>query len=112
MSPTRRFRWIAFLEGVSLIVLVGIGVPLKHFGHEPIVVRVVGPIHGLLFLAYLWAVSDALGAKRWTRGQAAWAVVAAFLPFGTFVLDARLRREEREIGGASAAASGAPTGGA
>jgi integral membrane protein len=94
MAPLRRFRLFAMLEGISLILLVFGGVPLKHLAANPLGVRILGPIHGLFFLLYAWAVYDAVGNDRWTKKQALWAMIASVLPFGTFVLDARIRRDE------------------
>lgn len=48
-----RFRLIAFLEGISLIVLVFICVPLKYFFDDPSWVKLIGPVHGVLFLLFM-----------------------------------------------------------
>jgi integral membrane protein len=94
MSPLRRFRLFALLEGLSLILLVFGAVPLKHLAGNPLAVRVLGPIHGLFFILYAWAVYNAVDNEKWTKKQALWAMIASVLPFGTFVLDARIRRDE------------------
>ena len=94
MSPLRRFRLFATLEGVSLLLLVFGAVPLKHLAGNPLAVRILGPIHGVFFLLYAWAVYNAVDNDKWTKKQALWAMIAAVLPFGTFVLDARIRRDE------------------
>ena len=67
--------------------------PLKYFAGFPEAVKVVGWAHGLLFVLYLIAVADVTVARRWRFARILGAVVAALIPFGTFVLDARLRRE-------------------
>ena len=90
----RRFRLVAVLEGLSLLVLVFGAVPLKHLAGQPLGVRIVGPIHGVFFLLYAWAVYRAVDDDKWTKSQAAWAMLAAVIPFGTFVLEARIRRDE------------------
>ena len=53
-SSVGRLRLIGFLEGVSLLVLLGIAVPLKHCYGNPVLVRAVGPVHGLLFLLFVF----------------------------------------------------------
>ena len=47
------FRRIAFAEGVSFLVLLGIAMPLKYFANMPKAVSVVGMIHGILFVAFM-----------------------------------------------------------
>lgn len=94
MTPLRRFRWFALLEGISLVLLVFGAVPLKHLAGNPLAVRILGPIHGLFFLLYAWAVYSAVSDDKWTKAQAGWAMLASVIPFGTFVLEARIRRDE------------------
>jgi integral membrane protein len=94
MSALRRFRLFAMLEGLSLILLVFGAVPLKHLAGNPLAVRVLGPIHGLFFILYAWSVYNAVDNEKWSKRQALWAMIASVVPFGTFVLDARIRRDE------------------
>lgn len=93
-TPQGKFRLVAWLEGLSFLVLLGVAMPLKYLFGLPLAVRVVGMLHGVLFVAYVIAVVDALGSGRWQRDRAFWAIVAAVLPFGAFVFEAKLRREE------------------
>lgn len=92
-TPLGRLRAIGLLEGASFLLLLGVAMPLKYLAGMPMAVRVVGSLHGLLFVLFALAVVEALAAGRFTWRQAAGAMVAAVLPFGPFVLDARLRRE-------------------
>ena len=50
-----RYRIIAWIVGVVLIVLVVVGMPLKYLGDNDTVVAAVGPAHGFLFMVYLVA---------------------------------------------------------
>ena len=61
-----RFRTVAFLEGVSFLVLLGIAMPLKYFADLPLAVRVVGMAHGLLFVVYVVLVALLLARRTWT----------------------------------------------
>lgn len=90
-TKLRRLYLLAWLEGISLIVLVAIAMPLKYLAHQPAPTRIVGLIHGLAFLAYAVVVLDALGTRRLTGRYAALAMVAAVIPGGTFVFARRLR---------------------
>jgi integral membrane protein len=82
---------VGLAEGVSFLVLLGIAMPLKYLAHSPMAVRVVGIIHGVLFLLFVLAVFEAIGSLRWSAKQVALALLASLLPFGTIVLDRRLR---------------------
>jgi integral membrane protein len=58
-----RLRLIGYLEGLSLIVLLFVAVPLKHFYNEPGLVSNMGPIHGSLFLLFVYTAIS-VGVKR------------------------------------------------
>jgi len=92
-TPVGRLRAIALVEGVSYLVLLGIAMPLKYFAGFPGAVKAVGWAHGVLFVLYLLAVAEVTVARRWRFMKIFGAFAAALIPFGTFVLDARLRRE-------------------
>lgn len=86
-----RLRLAAHAEGVSLLLLVCVAVPLKHLLGVPDAVRVLGPIHGTLFVLYLVLLAEALAGAggedgAWPPHRVAAAIVASFVPFGTFVL--------------------------
>jgi len=53
-----RYRVIAYIVGVVLVVLVVIGMPLKYAADQPLIVETVGPAHGFLYMVYLVAVFD------------------------------------------------------
>jgi integral membrane protein len=88
-----RLRAIALVEGVSYLVLLGVAMPLKYFAGAPGAVKAVGWAHGVLFVLYLVALVEVTVAHRWRLSRVLGAFVAALVPFGTFILDARLRRE-------------------
>jgi integral membrane protein len=87
----RRLRLLGFVEGASLLVLVFIAMPLKHFAHLPIATRVVGLFHGVAFLAYVAAAFDSYGARRLSGRDVSLALLAAIVPGGTFFYARRLR---------------------
>jgi integral membrane protein len=93
-SPIGRLRVIGFLEGVSFLLLLGIAMPLKYLAGRPGMVSVVGLAHGLLWIAYMAAVIDVRSARGWPWSRTATAVIASLLPFGPFVFDGSLRREQ------------------
>lgn len=95
-TPLARLRLVGLLEGLSFLLLLGVAMPLKYVWGQPQAVRVVGSLHGLLFVVYAFAVLHAWIARRWPIDRAIVAMIAAVVPFGTFVFDRSLRREEAE----------------
>jgi integral membrane protein len=87
-----RLRWIAKIEGVSFLILLGIAMPLKYWAGLPLAVKVVGWAHGVLFIAFVLALWAARRDARLPIRLGALVFVAALLPFGPFVIDGRLAR--------------------
>lgn len=92
-NAINRFRLIAMLEGISFLLLLCIAMPLKYYAGLPIAVRIVGMAHGVLFVAYGVLVAMFVFRRMWSVGKGAEAMMYSLLPFGTFVLDAKLKRE-------------------
>jgi integral membrane protein len=93
-TPIGRLRIIGFVEGISYLALLGIAMPLKYLAGLPMAVRVVGMAHGILFLLFIAAVVHVAMSRRWPVRRTLWAFASAVIPFGTFVLDAQLKREQ------------------
>lgn len=96
MHPVRRLRHIGRAEAASFLALLFIAMPLKHGAGLPIAVKIAGWIHGLLFILFCVALSQAMQARSWPPREAARYLIAALLPFGPFVVDRRLEREEAD----------------
>jgi integral membrane protein len=94
MSQIRVFRMIALAEGTSFLTLLCIAMPMKYFMGMPEVVRVVGSIHGGLFVLYVGLLVMLHFRQRWSVMFSLYAFVASIIPFGTFVLDKQLREKE------------------
>lgn len=93
-TPVARLRIVGLLEGISYLVLLGIAMPLKYFADFPQAVKIVGSLHGALFVLFMLALAHVTFAKRWSIFKVAFGVLASLIPFGTFVLDARLKKEQ------------------
>jgi integral membrane protein len=91
--PLQRFRFIAILEGISFLTLLCIAMPLKYLAGMPMPVKINGWIHGLLFILYIIFLLQVRATLKWSFKQTLTAFIAAFLPFGTFVLDAKVLRK-------------------
>ena len=87
-------RWSALFEGSSLLLLLGVAVPLKYYADMPEAVKIIGPIHGVLFLTFIvllfsHAAKGELNFKKTLAG-----FFASFIPFGTFIYKAKVLRAE------------------
>ena len=88
-----RFRLIAVLEGISYLVLLLIAMPLKYFAGLPEAVKYVGWAHGVLFVLFGIFLLMVWVQYKWSFGKTTMAFVASLLPFATFVLDKKLKKE-------------------
>ena len=98
-----RYRVMAYIVGVGLLVLVFVGVPLQYAATVPQVAQIVGPIHGFLYIVYLLAAVDLARRARFTLLQMAAMIGAGFLPFLAFIIERRVaKRVEATLAGGSA----------
>jgi len=93
MRPRERLRRLAALEAATLLLLLLVAVPLKHLGHVPAAVAVVGPVHGLVFLSYCWTLIETSSAEGWSGGETTRLLLVALVPFGGFITAASLGRK-------------------
>ncbi len=93
-TPIGRLRLIAFVEGCSYLLLLGVAMPLEYLAGSPGAVRIVGSIHGGSFVLFCAALLQAMVAARWSMLRAAVVFASSLIPFGTFVIDRHLRRED------------------
>ncbi|EMY60837.1 DUF3817 domain-containing protein [Leptospira terpstrae] len=82
-----RFRILAFLEGLSFLTILFVTMPLKYLFQNPGPNKIVGLIHGLLFLLYLVELFQVKVELEWKAKKTALAALASVVPFGTFVAE-------------------------
>jgi integral membrane protein len=81
MQIARAFRVVAVVEAISWLALI-VATIVKYAGDHPLGVHILGPIHGVLFLAY---VGLALAVRRsldWSAGTTLVVLVDSVLPGG------------------------------
>jgi|TARA_B110000467_G_C18007025_1_gene308447 integral membrane protein len=81
------FRIIAFLEGVSYILLLFIAVPIKYWGGDEQWVKLLGMPHGILFVSYVIFAFLIKENEKWGIKDLGIVLLASILPFGTFYVD-------------------------
>lgn len=83
-------------EGISFLVLLFIAMPLKYFADMPLAVRIVGSLHGALFVAFIIL---ALLVKVAYKKNFLWLLIAfivSVIPFGAFMMEKKWKKEEAE----------------
>ena len=98
MTSIKKLRIAGMIEGTTLLALLFIAVPLKHLSDMPQVVSVVGPIHGIAFLAYLRFLIVAVAEGGWPRSDIIRTAIVSFIPLGTFYNDQYLKKMEQSRG--------------
>jgi integral membrane protein len=86
-----RLRLIGFLEGISLLVLLFVAMPLKYGFHLPEFSKVMGTVHGALFLLFIFNTLSVGVEQQWKFKTTTWKVLlACIVPFGTFYIDRKI----------------------
>ena len=92
-----RIRIIGFLEGLSLLVLFFVAIPMKHFFHNPTLSKFLGPIHVAIFLVFVLNTMSLAIEQNWKFRTTTWKIiVACFIPFGTFYIDHKIFKHLKE----------------
>ncbi len=104
MQAIRVFRATAVAEAMSWTGLL-VGMFFKYVtetGEQG--VKIFGPVHGVLFVAYLAATLWAARAERWSLARTAVALLASIPPLTTLLFERWVSR--RPASGAPASAAG------
>jgi integral membrane protein len=89
-SALLRYRVIAYVVGVGLIILIFVGVPLQVWGDSESVVKIVGPLHGALYVVYLLLTLDLARRIRMNIVVMLVVMLAGTIPFLSFVAERRV----------------------
>lgn len=82
LAQLRRLEFMSLVEATTLLALVCVAVPMKHVFGAAALVQVIGPIHGLVFLAYVWTAIQTASGGSWSRTETARLFVGAVVPLG------------------------------
>ena len=91
----QRYRVIANVVGVVLVVFLLVAVPLRYLGGEPRLSETISPIHGFLYLVYLGLTVDLSRRSGWGIWRTLGVMLAGTVPFLSFVVERRTTRELR-----------------
>jgi len=88
-----RYRVMAYVVGVMLLVLLLVAMPLKYLADSEGVIGVVGPLHGLLYAVYLLATLSVGTKSLWSFRRTVGVMLAGTIPFLSFVAERRVTRD-------------------
>ncbi|MBU3682303.1 MAG: DUF3817 domain-containing protein [Flavobacterium sp.] len=91
---TKLFLTIAKLEGISLILLLGLAMPLKYYFDQPNYVKHIGMAHGVLFIVYILLSCYLYFNESWSIRKLIFVCAASVLPFGTFYIEHQYFRKK------------------
>jgi len=92
-----RYRVVAIIVSVLLVVLFGVGLPLHFAGGHDVVDHVVGVVHGAIFFPiYILLTLDLTRRVRMTPVQLVLTVLAGAVPVGSFYAERYTTRYVRE----------------
>jgi integral membrane protein len=83
----RLFKFTALFEGLSLLLLLFVAMPLKYLLGMPEMVRTVGMAHGVLFIAYIIFAVMLKPELRWGWKTFTIVCLASVVPLGTFYVE-------------------------
>jgi integral membrane protein len=84
----QNFRYVAIIEATSWLILL-VATIFKYGADGPDLAPVLGPIHGVLFLAYVFLALSLRASAGWDGKTTATILACAVVPFGGFVAERR-----------------------
>ena len=94
-ASLQRYRILANVVGVVLVVFLLVAVPLRYLGGEPRLSQTISPIHGFLYVVYLGVTVDLSRRAGWTVTRTLLVALAGTVPFLCFVVERRMTRDVR-----------------
>ncbi len=88
MKPALRI--VAIVEAVSFLVLLAATVVKRGFDGPEAGVKVMGPIHGLLFVTYVLLTILVAADEKWRLKRTLLTLLCAVIPLGGFIADRKL----------------------
>ena len=91
-----RYRVMAWIVGVLLVVLVLVGMPLKYFGDNDAVVVATGVPHGWLYMVLLITAYDLGRRVKWPWLRLILIALGGTVPFMSFVAEHYATKDVRQ----------------
>jgi len=84
MQTTKALRIVAVVEAISWLALI-VATIVKYSADAPLGVHILGPTHGVLFLAYVGLTFDVRRKLAWDNRTTLTVLGEAILPGGGFL---------------------------
>jgi integral membrane protein len=94
-SALTRYRVVAYVVGVLLLVLTLVAMPLKYIWDDSTMVAIVGPIHGFVYMVYLVVAFHLAVLARWPWKFTILVLLAGTVPFLSFVAERKVTHRVR-----------------
>jgi integral membrane protein len=91
-----RYRVLAYVVGVLLVLLSCVAMPLKYVGDSSGMVKVVAPLHGWLYVVMLVTIADLWRRRRFPVSAVLLVAVSGLVPFLTFYAEHRVTQRVRD----------------
>ncbi|MBW5483130.1 DUF3817 domain-containing protein [Streptomyces bambusae] len=92
-SVLTRYRAMAYLTAVMLLILCACMVAKYGFDTGAGLTLVVSQIHGVLFMVYLVFAFDLSSKAKWSFGKMIWVMVSGTIPLAAFFVEHKVRAE-------------------
>jgi integral membrane protein len=92
----RAYRVMAWVTGVGLVILVFVAMPLKYFFGQPMLVSLVGMLHGFFYMAYIVCTLVLAERCRWRPLDALVILLCGTIPLASFFAERRVTARVRE----------------
>ncbi|MDP9496620.1 MAG: DUF3817 domain-containing protein [Actinomycetota bacterium] len=96
-DPLLRYRVLANIVGVVLIVLVFVAVPLRYLAGIPEVSKTVSPVHGVMYMLLVLSVISLGRSRGWPISRMVLVALAGTVPVLSFVVERRVTRAEELV---------------
>jgi integral membrane protein len=90
ISELKKFKIVNKIEGISYLILLFVAMPLKYYFGYPIATKIVGSIHGVLVIAFIYWLIEAKNEAGLTTKEAIRYFILSLIPFGSFYTDREL----------------------
>ncbi|MEU5877606.1 DUF3817 domain-containing protein [Spirillospora sp. NPDC047279] len=92
MDTVRIFRYVSIAEATSFLILL-VGSVLRRTSDFDLIVQVMGPVHGALWVAFVALVFLVRGPLAWDNRRTVLALIASVLPFAPYFVERYWLRE-------------------
>ncbi|RZJ72725.1 DUF3817 domain-containing protein [Flavobacterium sp.] len=91
------FKIVALLEGISLLSLFLIAMPMKYILKNEAIMFPVGMAHGVLFIVYIIMAFVLKSEENWSWKKLLVICAASVIPAGTFYVERKYLRQDSRV---------------